>query len=180
MTIKPKKKVTKDKTDSETPDSHTTVGHGLGHQHGIYHHTSSSENRLEKPARVRTSPTRWIPCTSGRDELAHSHPSLTQNLSANATYEFDGHDSSSNHKRRHRSSPHRTVRKHRIHATNVLPSSGNVAGNANSLAPLSNSVDDCSEEYNSEEEHSQPPAVPENIAEVSGTKAATTTLLYKK
>uniref|UniRef100_A0A0B6YBP0 ubiquitinyl hydrolase 1 n=1 Tax=Arion vulgaris TaxID=1028688 RepID=A0A0B6YBP0_9EUPU len=171
MTIKPKKKVTKDKNDSETPDTHTTAGHphqhghGLAHGHGLYHHSGNTESRLEKPTRARTSPTRWIPSTSSRDELAHSHPALTQNLSANASYEFDGHETP-NHKRRHRSSPHRTGRKHRSHASNVIPSAANVTGNSNSLSPLGGSVDDCGEDYNSEEEHSPPPAAPENIAEL--------------
>ncbi|BFZ08965.1 hypothetical protein BsWGS_12004 [Bradybaena similaris] len=173
MTIKPKKKVTKEKNDSETPDAHTAVGHshghGLAHQHahGIYHHSGNPESRLEKGNRVRTSsPTRWIPPTSARDELAHSHPTLTQNLSANASYEFDGHETSSNHKRRHRSSPHRTARKHRSHTSNVIPSAVNVSGNSNNIPPLGGKVDECGEEYNSEEEHNQPPDVPENITEL--------------
>lgn len=177
MTIKPKKKVAKEKNDTETADSHTAVGHGhsinhahgLAHTHGLthYHHGASSENRLEKTPRVRTSPTRWLPSTSSRDELSHSHPVLTQTLSANVSYEFDGHDAPSNHKRRHRSSPHRTVRKHRNnHASSVNPATTNVSNNTNNIPILAGSVEDCDEDYNSEEEHNPPPAAPENINEV--------------
>ncbi|CAL1534874.1 unnamed protein product [Lymnaea stagnalis] len=169
MTIKPKKKNIKEKNDTETADPHAAVGHGhaLNHAHGHYHHSSNSESRLEKTPRVRTSPTRWLPSTSGRDDLAHSHPGLSQTLSSNATYEFDAHDPPSNHKRRHRSSPHRTVRKHRNnHAPSVIPNPANVANNPNNIPHLTGNVEDCDEDYNSEDEHSQPPAVPENISEL--------------
>ncbi|KAH9518967.1 OTU domain-containing protein 5 [Bulinus truncatus] len=167
MTIKPKKKVVKEKNDAETADPHTAVGlshsHGLSHQHGHYHHSSNSENRLEKTPRVRTSPTRWLPSTSGREDISHSHQGLSQTLSSNATYEYDGHEAPSNHKRRHRSSPHRTIRKHR---NNHVPNPGSLTNNSNNLPHIGTNVEECDEDYNSEDEHSQPPTVPDNINEL--------------
>ncbi|KAK6994760.1 OTU domain-containing protein 5-B [Biomphalaria glabrata] len=167
MTIKPKKKVVKEKNDTETTDPHSAVGHPHGHglslQHGHYHLSSNSENRLEKTPRGRTSPTRWLPSTSGRDDLSHSLSGLTQSLSSSTSYEFDGHEAPSNHKRRHRSSPHRTIRKHR---NNHVPNPGALPNNTNNLPHLGTNVEECDEEYNSEDEHSQPPAVPENINEL--------------
>ncbi|WAR26835.1 OTUD5-like protein [Mya arenaria] len=95
MTILPKKKVTKDKNESDNVDK------GLSHH--PRHHPSGTENRHEKPARVRNSPTRWLP-TPGREDAAHVDPGP-----------YDAHDSAAGHnKRRHRSSPHRNhPRKHR-------------------------------------------------------------------
>ena len=174
MTIKPKKsKASKDKSDNhaEPSDGHSNVvhahshnvnhplGHGLGHQHGghgHYHHSSNPEGRLEKPQRVRTSPTRWLPSTSSRDDIPHPHTGLGQNLSTNASYEFDNHELPPSHKRRHRLSPPRTVRKHRNHAPS-LP---------DGASSKSHSLVEDDEDYNSEDEHSRPAKVPDNLEEV--------------
>lgn len=183
MTIKPKKKVTKDKAESEGSDSHPTgghvhphphqlVGHALPHQHGHYHHQAANEPRHEKTPRVRTSPTRWLPSTSSHDDYSHGHSSLSPGLVMPpvAPFDYESHDVPSSHKRRHRSSPHRTVRKHRSHAGNTVASGSNVTPNNTSLLSIQDGVEDCQEEYNSghnsEDEHVQPPAVPENINEV--------------
>ena len=175
MTIKPKKsKSSKDKSDNhaEPNDGHTNVvhahahsvnhphGHSLGHQHGShghYHHSGNSEVRHEKPQRVRTSPTRWLPSTSSREDIPLAHAGLGQNLSSNAAYEYDSHELPPSHKRRHRLSPPRTVRKHRNHASSMAD-----GGSSKGLSH----VEECDEDYNSEDEHSRPAKVPDNLEEV--------------
>ncbi|XP_052779119.1 OTU domain-containing protein 5-A-like [Mya arenaria] len=144
MTILPKKKVTKDKNESDNVDK------GLSHH--PRHHPSGTENRHEKPARVRNSPTRWLP-TPGREDAAHVDPGP-----------YDAHDSAAGHnKRRHRSSPHRNhPRKHR----------GAHSGHA-SIAPAvaahspqqGVSYEEEEPTRNSDDEY-VPPQHPENIEEL--------------
>ncbi|PVD25049.1 hypothetical protein C0Q70_15546 [Pomacea canaliculata] len=159
MTILPKKKAAKDKSESETTEhSHSSTvghphphghnhahGHSLSHPHthGHYHHTSATETRHEKATRGRTSPTRWGTSTSREEKL----PPRTHTNNSAFEFDFEGHDSASNHKRRHRSSPHRTVRKHRGHSTNGQGSPG------------TSSSYDCDDAYNSEDEHIAPAKV---------------------
>ncbi|KAK7488560.1 hypothetical protein BaRGS_00020177 [Batillaria attramentaria] len=169
MTILPKKKATKDKSDSEnTEHSGCTVGHPHPHghshnhthshslthphSHGHYHHTTATETRHDKTTRSRTSPTRWGPSTSRDEKLtpARSHTSSTA-----FDFDFDNHDTASNHKRRHRSSPHRTVRKHRGHTNSSQSSPG-----TSSTYDLEDAA------YNSEDEHCTAPKVPENREEL--------------
>jgi hypothetical protein len=167
MTILPKKKVTKDKADSESqehphagghphplphghpPHAHNHAhGHALSHPHvhGHYHHPTTSDNRLDKPGRGRTSPTRWGPSTSRDEKL---HPANTPAFE----FDYESHDSTSNHKRRHRSSPHRTVRKHRGGHMGLNTSNQNSPG-------TSVAFEEAEEDgYNSEDEHA-PRAVP--------------------
>ncbi|KAL4226557.1 OTU domain-containing protein 5 [Mactra antiquata] len=96
MTILPKKKVSKEKTDSENVDS--LPHHSHGHSR---HHQSAGETRHDKVSRVRNS----LPSVSREDVHQIPDPGST----------YDQHESSSGHnKRRHRSSPHRNhTRKHR-------------------------------------------------------------------
>lgn len=138
MTILPKKKVTKEKNETETVDHSLTL-----HSH---HHPSTSENRL-----ARNSPTRWLP-TTGREEKKQNH---------DPGGGFDSHESASSHnnlnKRRHRSSPHRNhSRKHR----------GAHSG-ANATHPPQQTVSTEYEETgnNSGDEY-VPPSHPENIEEL--------------
>ena len=106
MTILPKKKQAKEKSETETVD------HSLTHHSHHQHHPSTSENRL-----ARNSPTRWLP-TSSREEKKQNH---------DPGGGFDPHESGSSHnnlnKRRHRSSPHRNhSRKHRgAHSASNVP-----------------------------------------------------------
>lgn len=167
MTILPKKKAAKDKPDSENPEhphsgghphplphghpSHThNHGHSLSHPHvhGHYHHSTTGDTRLDKAGRGRTSPTRWGPSTS-REEKLHS------GSTAAFDFDFESHDSSSNHKRRHRSSPHRTVRKHR--------GGGHIghSGSGQNSPPGTSCAFEEEDGYNSEDEHA-PPAIPED------------------
>lgn len=90
MTIKPKKKAQKDKTEGDTGDHppRSPTGESLGHV-----------NR-----RTTSPPPRWNSPSPRDDRLAAHDPS--------ARYEA-AHESSSGYKRRHRSSPHRNTRKHR-------------------------------------------------------------------
>lgn len=131
MTILPKKKTTKEKNETETTE----------HQKG--HHPSTSETRHEKVNRARNSPTRWLPSTSREDKHSGHDPGGS----------FEGHETQANHnKRRHRSSPHRSVRKHRGH------------GSSTATATNPDPEDD-EGGYNSEDEYN-PPTFPDNTEEV--------------
>ena len=152
MTILPKKKPAKDKSDPENSEhsscseSRHNHPHSHSHSHSHYHHPSTSETRHEKGARGRTSPTRWLPAP--REE---KHPAHDPGGS------FDSHDNSSCHnKRRHRSSPHRTARKHRSHAA-PAPLSPH--------SPSAGPSQQCEDGYNSADEHCAPTA-PDNVEEV--------------
>lgn len=140
MTILPKKKPTKDKNESESTD-HSS----MGHTH------SASETRHEKPTRGRNSPTRWLPSTSRDELLTGQDPGGT----------YEGFDPSTSNKRRHRSSPHRSVRKHRLHNhqrtsthTCTAPSTAQAAEYEETLTG-----------QNSDDEY-VPPKCPDNIEEV--------------
>ncbi|XP_076469586.1 OTU domain-containing protein 5-like isoform X2 [Babylonia areolata] len=177
MTILPKKKATKDKNDPENPEhqhAHSGVGHPHPHQHnhththshthghtlnhphahGHYHHTTATDTRLEKAGRGRTSPTsaRWGPSTSREEKLHPSTPAFEFDL------DFENHDSSCNHKRRHRSPPHRSVRKHR----------GAHSGHSSSsqASPGQSGAYELEDGYNSEDEHTTPRPVAENREEL--------------
>lgn len=138
MTILPKKKPNKDKNETETAD-HSSMGHT---------HTTS-ENRHEKPSRGRISPTRWLPSTS-RDELL---PGQDPGGS------YEGFDASNSNKRRHRSSPHRSSRKHRQH--NHQRSTPHAA----SSSSQANEYEETITGHNSDDEY-VPPKCPDNIEEV--------------
>ncbi|KAL8620417.1 hypothetical protein ACOMHN_055498 [Nucella lapillus] len=172
MTILPKKKATKDKNDPENPErTHSGVGHPHPHQHnhahahshahghalshphahGHYHHATPSDSRLEKAGRGRTSPTsaRWAPSTSREEKLHPSTPAFDFDL------DFENHDSTSNHKRRHRSPPHthRSVRKHRgAHSGSHSSSS--------QASPGPSGVYELEDGYNSEDEHHEHTTTP--------------------
>lgn len=139
MTILPKKKVTKEKTE---PDNVESLPH---HNHSRLHpHQSTTENRHEKAARVRNSPTRWLP-TPGREEAAHDPGGS-----------YDPHESTSGHnKKRHRSSPHRHhSRKHRGGHTGAV-----------ATPPQTQTFEEEESRRNSDDEY-VPPTFPENIEEV--------------
>ena len=139
MTILPKKKTTKDKNDAEPTE------------HAKTHHPTPAETRHEKVNRARTSPTRWLP-TTPREE---TQPVLDPGGS------FEPLDSTSSHnvnKRRHRSSPHRSGRKHRGHC------SASVTGQGGSTS-ADNQEQVEEEGYNSEDEYTAP-SYPDNIEEV--------------
>ena len=138
MTILPKKKPTKDKNETETTD-HSSMGHP---------HTST-DNRHDKSNRGRNSPTRWLPSTS-RDEL------LTGQDPGGS---YEGFDGSNGNKRRHRSSPHRSVRKHRLH--NHQRSTTHTA----SSSAASNEYEETLTGQNSDDEY-VPPKCPDNIDEL--------------
>ncbi|XP_076106352.1 OTU domain-containing protein 5-like [Mytilus galloprovincialis] len=138
MTILPKKKPNKDKNETETAD-HSSMGHT---------HTTS-ENRHEKPSRGRNSPTRWLPSTS-RDELL---PGQDPGGS------YEGFDASNSNKRRHRSSPHRSSRKHRQH--NHQRSTPHAA----SSSSQANEYEETITGHNSDDEY-VPPKCPDNIEEL--------------
>ncbi|XP_077994967.1 OTU domain-containing protein 5-B-like [Glandiceps talaboti] len=99
MTILPKKKVSKEKNDTE-------VAENRSHPHASSHSQSDPRTRAG-----RNSPPRW-PLTSSREEGPPPHESRTN---------YERHDNlggasgGTSHKRRHRasSSPHRGGRKHR-------------------------------------------------------------------
>lgn len=134
MTILPKKKTTKDKNDPESTD-HT-------------HHPSTSDSRHEKVNRSRNSPTRWLPSTSREEKITGHDPGGN----------FDGLETPANHnKRRHRSSPHRGVRKHRGHSSSTSHTS------INSATAATSEYDETG--YNSEDEYTCP-SYPDNIDEV--------------
>lgn len=136
MTILPKKKVTKEKAEGDNVDHHNR----------LHPHQSTSENRHEKVARVRNSPTRWLP-TPGREEAAHDPGGA-----------YDPHESTSGHnKRRHRSSPHRNhSRKHR---------GGHVSTVASHTPPQASAFEEEEARQNSDDEY-VPPTYPENVEEV--------------
>ena len=142
MTILPKKKVTKEKSETDNVDK--TLTH-LNHSR-LHPHPSTSENRLEKVPRVRNSPTRWLP-TPGREESAHDPGGS-----------FDSHENASDHnKRRHRSSPHRNhSRKHR---------GGHTAGVTAHTQTPAPAFEEEETRHNSDDEY-VPPTFPENIEEV--------------
>ena len=95
MTILPKKKTGKEKTETESRPSG---------EHSHLTHAQSSETRVSR----RNSPPRWTSPAARDDVRTGTHdPGPRYD-------EYSTHESSSGHnKRRHRSSPHRTVRKHR-------------------------------------------------------------------
>ncbi|KAJ8301676.1 hypothetical protein KUTeg_020663 [Tegillarca granosa] len=134
MTILPKKKTTKDKNDPESTD-HT-------------HHPSTSDSRHEKVNRSRNSPTRWLPTTSREEKITGHDPGGN----------FDGLETPANHnKRRHRSSPHRGVRKHRGHSSSSSHTS------MSSATAAATEYDETG--YNSEDEYTCP-SYPDNIDEL--------------
>ncbi|KAK3101139.1 hypothetical protein FSP39_001235 [Pinctada imbricata] len=147
MTILPKKKPTKDKNEGESNE------HQMGHSgHSHQHHQSATDSRHEKATRSRNSPTRWLPSTTREEKLASHDPGGS----------FEGHEgATSQHKRRHRSSPHRNhVRKHRGHVqtphTSAAPPSPPVDYGATNTEYEETG-------YNSEDEYVAPPSRPDNV-----------------
>ncbi|XP_060599836.1 OTU domain-containing protein 5-B-like [Ruditapes philippinarum] len=145
MTILPKKKVTKEKNESENVD------HTLPHHNHSRHHPSTSDSRHDKVARARNA----LPASTREDVHPSHDPGNT----------YDPLESTSGHnKRRHRSSPHRNhSRKHRgghthsAHTHTPVPTPNNPQQNV--------SYEDDDVRHNSDDEH-VPPAHPENIEDV--------------
>lgn len=147
MTILPKKKQSKEKNDSETQE------HPLGHSHTVHgHHPSQNDPRHDRHGRSRTSPPLWHATPARDDKMTACDPG--------GGFEA-GNDSSANHnKRRHRSSPHRNVRKHRGHGSTShaahTPVKGSVGGAAVPL-PGQTEYEGPEADYNSGDEHHGPP-----------------------
>ena len=100
MTILPKKKQGKEKTEGESSEH---LAHGHSHSHA-----QSSETRV---SRRNSPPPRWNSPTPSmpREDMRNSHDP------GGRFDDFTPHEGSSTlNKRRHRSSPHRNVRKHRL------------------------------------------------------------------
>lgn len=135
MTILPKKKPSKDKNESESTD-HSSMGHTL----------STSETRHDKPARGRNS----LPSTSRDDHLAGQDPGGT----------YEGFDPSTSNKRRHRSSPHRNVRKHRHNHQRTTPHTCTAT-----TTPQAAEFEESLTGQNSDDEY-VPPKCPDNIEEL--------------
>ena len=93
MTILPKKNKTKEKNEGE----------GGGEQ--MAHSSSSVDHRGTRRTTSSPPPARWVPPSSREERLANHDPGGGGGR--------ESHEGSSSHKRRHRSSPHRSVRKHR-------------------------------------------------------------------
>lgn len=100
MTILPKKKTAQAKGENETTDPNHSYH---GDRHGHPPHTTETRERFNYP------PPAWPPQTP-RDEKRPSHNST-------ATFDdYEATDSGPSHsKRRHRASPHRSVRKAHTH-----------------------------------------------------------------
>ena len=156
MTILPKKKPTKEKNEPETQTDHTVP------------HTSG--NDPTRVARRTSSPPRWIQSGSREERLASHEPGGRRYQE-----EYGSHDGGANHnKRRHRSSPHRSVRKHR-HDRPSCSGTGRSTppSTARSSGPPSPATSerghDMEEEmntgYNSEDEYGEVKH-PENVEEV--------------
>ena len=148
MTILPKKKVTKDKTDDnrDAPRSPNGEAQRNGHR------------------RQANSPPRWN---------HHGSVSDDRSMDPGGRYEEKHHETS--HKRRHRLSPHRTVRKQRHVAVERqsrtdrqlsrpvwVDTSCNSEASAHTSRTFSDSPDKCKAEeegYNSEDEYPDPSMV---------------------
>ncbi|XP_054719585.1 OTU domain-containing protein 5-A-like [Uloborus diversus] len=115
MTILPKKKTTQQKAEGESAAD--TTNHSYSTEN-IGHQSLASETRERFNFSSRTSPPAW-PLHSSREEKRPSH-------SANPGFdEYFNSDSGPSHsKRRHQTSPHRSVRKARTHSNHSLRSGG--------------------------------------------------------
>lgn len=111
MTILPKKKTTQQKAETEKPadpTSHNYPADSHGH--------STQEGRERFNFTSRTSPPAW-PLHSSREEKRPAHSSST------GLQEYVSSESGPSHsKRRHQTSPHRSVRKARTHSNHALRS----------------------------------------------------------
>lgn len=114
MTILPKKKTTQQKPEAEKPADPTNHSY-TGENHT--HPTHSQENRERFNFTARTSPPAW-PLHSSREEKRPAH-------SSNPGFdEYVNSDCGPSHsKRRHQTSPHRSVRKARTHSNHPHRSS---------------------------------------------------------
>ncbi len=140
MTILPKKKQTKEKSEADGAD-HSQL-------------PAAQENRVAR--RTSSPPRGWIASTS-KDRLSSHDPGGLYDAS---------YESSSNHnvnKRRHRSSPHRSARKHRHDRPSC--SSPNPHPSHDTSTSQMEMEDDLQSGYNSEDEYVPPPH-PDNIEEV--------------
>ncbi|XP_015914086.1 OTU domain-containing protein 5-B [Parasteatoda tepidariorum] len=115
MTILPKKKNSQQKSETEKPAD--SVNHNYTNEsHGHSAHPPESRERFNFT--TRTSPPAW-PLHSSREEKRPSH-SPGQGFD-----EYGSSDSGPSHsKRRHQTSPHRSVRKARTHSNHSLRSAG--------------------------------------------------------
>ncbi len=166
MTILPKKKQTKDKSEAGTSSADPHHGHSLPHaSHAPLSHTSSStESRLDThragAARRPTSPPQgWGSPPPVEDLGLPGHEGLSSRFE-----EFPYEPGSGHNKRRHRSSPHRNTRKHRWDGhrhghRHERPSTSKDMPAANP------EFEDLTPGYNSEDECG-PIEVPEDIDEV--------------
>ena len=156
MTILPKKKSSKEKSESEPTD------HSHSHSHG---HSSTSEGRTR-----RSSPNRWLPQGASRNDrlVAHDPGGRYEE------YNHHNHDvpsTSHAHKRRHRSSPHRSVRKHR-HERAPVANNGNVGHSSpthgHGRATNSPSPSQCEvsyDGYNSGDEYCKPHSMEADLSD---------------
>lgn len=107
MTILPKKKTTQQKSEGEKPADSTNHSY-TGENHG--HQTHSQEGRERFNFASRTSPPTW-PLHTSREEKRPAHSS------SSGFDEYVNSDCGPSHsKRRHQTSPHRSVRKARTHS----------------------------------------------------------------
>ncbi|KFM79547.1 OTU domain-containing protein 5, partial [Stegodyphus mimosarum] len=115
MTILPKKKTAQQKPETENspdPNNHSYSGDNHGHQ------THNQEGRERFNFASRTSPPAW-PLHTSREEKRPAHSS------SSGFDEYVSSDSGPSHsKRRHQTSPHRSVRKARTHSNHSLRSGG--------------------------------------------------------
>ena len=146
MTILPKKKVGKEKGESESVDKN------LPHHPRHHSHPVASDSRHDKSTRVRSA----LPAP-GREDPAHIDP---------GTYDTHGHEGPSalgHNKRRHRSSPHRNhPRKHR---GGHVSSHVSIASVPTHSPQQGVSYEEEETRRNSDDEY-VPPQHPENIEEV--------------
>ncbi|XP_077495527.1 OTU domain-containing protein 5-B-like [Amblyomma americanum] len=149
MTILPTKKSSQSKSEADGSDPSSFHGD----RHGHSGHSAEQYNFAN-----RNSPPRWAaPNASSRDEKRPAH------ATASGFDEFDAVDSGPSHsKRRHRASPHRSLRKghHRASGVNNFAAKPSTSQGANSPAveDAASARDDADPSgYNSGDEYDKPP-----------------------
>ena len=166
MTILPKKKQTKEKNESTS--SEHPHGHQLPHSPpGVdqRHDSRVANRRPSSPPQRWGSPTaREDPCLGG----GHDPGGL-----------FDEQGASGHNKRRHRSSPHRNIRKHRVWDSGHPSTSGHAHRHSNYPTEIPSTSEELDEDdpslteenldgYNSGDEYGPPTQdrVPDNVEQV--------------
>ncbi|KAK8785640.1 hypothetical protein V5799_007994 [Amblyomma americanum] len=149
MTILPTKKSSQSKSEADGSDPSSFHGD----RHGHSGHSAEQYNFAN-----RNSPPRWAaPNASSRDEKRPAH------ATASGFDEFDAVDSGPSHsKRRHRASPHRSLRKghHRASGVSNFAAKPSTSQGANSPAveDAASARDDADPSgYNSGDEYDKPP-----------------------